>query len=93
MKVFSADFAGLLPRTSRKKKRVLVFVEQLTEWPPVEDTERSAAEKAKFSMQEEFMPLFGAPTVNISDNATCFMSQVLRDFKSMQRAECHPVLR
>lgn len=90
--IFAIDFSGTLPVTSKGKMFLLIGVEHPTGWSVVRATGRTMAEDVRRFMKEQIILLFGAPTVRITDNATCFSLQVLRDFVKAYGTKLYSVL-
>lgn len=71
---------------------ILAFTGHLMGWPVAQAAERSSAEEVKCVIQEIIIPAFGASRGVIRDIATCFISQMLRDFMKMEGTEWRTVL-
>ncbi len=89
--VFSLDFAGPFPVSSRGSRFILIGVEHLTEWPLAQATSNATAEVVIQFIREEIFQTFGPPERIMCNNATCFTANSLSSFINTQGTQWHTV--
>lgn len=90
--VFSIDFAGPFPVTSQFSRFFPLCIEHLNGEPVATPTTRATAKEIVHIRESKVIPLFGASSMVVSDNAGCFTARILQDFVEQWKADWRTVL-
>lgn len=90
--VFSVDFSGPIPKSSRWNCFIIIGVENFTGWQISNETCNGSAETVIKFVEENLVHYFGPPRKLISDNAARFTSNSLIGFMQTNYVSCKNVL-